>query len=703
MGTFNTFFSNEKSNSLLSATSKTGNSFEDVNQTQISNETEYIIEGVLNYVRASSTNYAVMLNGNWGSGKTYFWKHILRSRIEAITNENEEKMRTVYISLYGVKSIEEINKQLFLEVYILKYKKIKEIAESKAGGRLTQTAKSLITVAKSFEFPVLDKLLDANFTIDFENLTDFKNIVLCFDDLERASLEITDILGYLNNFVEHDNVKVLIISNEKEVSDRLNSRNYELKMITAILASDILSKPNANKKHPNDDSPDTTSVRQEIEDNLRSIFNKSDDYKRIKEKLIGKTLTYSPNHEAMIKHIIDHIKDKELNGFLNENLDVLVSTFKNSNTHNIRVLKHAIVDYSLVFQETSKKFSEIDKTILLDMLIFTLAVSFEIKTGGEGSEELENIDSNEELQTKLMSSLLFNEEKPLFVNFYKKYYDDTNKYMYFKFIEILVRNGVFNRVIFEKELSTVASSYANKKKPLHLRFLQEGYWTLSEDEFEEVVPETYNKFKQGEIHLAFYFNGFRIFKLLSKKRLFNINVSRIKEDFLNGLDLVLQKQEYYEHLDTTFLGENLNEDLDTMLVVEKIEKINKKLYEKLIYKELHRLFQLVPDNLDQFYIKLRNQYSDTPIFLESEIELISQKLISLSNPDIIKFANAMKDRYSFYRTRLKNDLEPLRLLQNKLNNYVASNQLTLRISLLEQLSLTIGKICNDFETRDVTN
>ena len=53
-----------------------------------------------------------------------------------------------------------------------------------------------------------------------------------FDDLERASLDINEILGYINNFVEHDNIKVIIIANENEIEDKLNEKNLELKMLT---------------------------------------------------------------------------------------------------------------------------------------------------------------------------------------------------------------------------------------------------------------------------------------------------------------------------------------------------------------------------------------------------------------------------------------------------------------------------------------
>ena len=32
-----------------------------------------LVESILDYIRADYTDYAIMINGEWGSGKTYFW------------------------------------------------------------------------------------------------------------------------------------------------------------------------------------------------------------------------------------------------------------------------------------------------------------------------------------------------------------------------------------------------------------------------------------------------------------------------------------------------------------------------------------------------------------------------------------------------------------------------------------------------------
>ena len=54
---------------------------------------EDLVESILDYVRSDYTDYAIMINGEWGSGKTYFWNHKIRNRIEnGIFNRRWENM-----------------------------------------------------------------------------------------------------------------------------------------------------------------------------------------------------------------------------------------------------------------------------------------------------------------------------------------------------------------------------------------------------------------------------------------------------------------------------------------------------------------------------------------------------------------------------------------------------------------------------------
>lgn len=81
-----------------------------------------IIKSFLSYLDDSIYSYAYLLDGSWGSGKTFFVKEILIPSI--VKHEKEKKdqdseykeKRILYVSLYGIKETEEISRLLYLEL-----------------------------------------------------------------------------------------------------------------------------------------------------------------------------------------------------------------------------------------------------------------------------------------------------------------------------------------------------------------------------------------------------------------------------------------------------------------------------------------------------------------------------------------------------------------------------------------------------------
>ena len=92
-----------------------------------------IVKEIVNYVDETLYNYAVMIDGEWGCGKTYFIQERLYKALE--THENNrwqserdyKKRKVIYISLYGIKSLDEVTKQLFMESLIAKSGKAKRV------------------------------------------------------------------------------------------------------------------------------------------------------------------------------------------------------------------------------------------------------------------------------------------------------------------------------------------------------------------------------------------------------------------------------------------------------------------------------------------------------------------------------------------------------------------------------------------------
>ena len=48
-------------------------------------------------IRADYTDYAVMINGEWGSGKTYFWNNKVRNKIESMKLNRSILYNNIYV------------------------------------------------------------------------------------------------------------------------------------------------------------------------------------------------------------------------------------------------------------------------------------------------------------------------------------------------------------------------------------------------------------------------------------------------------------------------------------------------------------------------------------------------------------------------------------------------------------------------------
>ena len=107
---------------------------------------QQIEKEIFRYIQDESYNYAVLIDGEWGSGKTYFVKNVLLKKIES----NEK--RVLYVSLYGISNIQELGKKLYLD-YLLKDK-------SKLVTEHTELVENVIGTIIDIGSPFMGKLGD---------------------------------------------------------------------------------------------------------------------------------------------------------------------------------------------------------------------------------------------------------------------------------------------------------------------------------------------------------------------------------------------------------------------------------------------------------------------------------------------------------------------------------------------------------------
>ena len=67
------------------------------------------------YIQEEKSDYAIMLNGLWGCGKTYFVKNELIDDLEDKFNRD-----VVYISLFGINNLDDLYNNIALQILNIK-------------------------------------------------------------------------------------------------------------------------------------------------------------------------------------------------------------------------------------------------------------------------------------------------------------------------------------------------------------------------------------------------------------------------------------------------------------------------------------------------------------------------------------------------------------------------------------------------------
>ena len=70
---------------------------------------EHIVDYLNYYIELENPQYAVLLIGNWGCGKTYFIKDLIKQWIEPDESEEKLTLKPIYVSLNGIADTNAIN------------------------------------------------------------------------------------------------------------------------------------------------------------------------------------------------------------------------------------------------------------------------------------------------------------------------------------------------------------------------------------------------------------------------------------------------------------------------------------------------------------------------------------------------------------------------------------------------------------------
>ena len=642
----------------------------------------------MDYIRADYTDYAIMINGEWGSGKTYFWNHKIRNKIEAM-QVNGKKYTTIYMSLYGISNLEEISKKIFIETTQLMDKNLKRYMGSKGEKVIPEYAKTGLDMANFFG------VTQNGDKIDYEEFFSTEDKVLCFDDLERANVDVIDILGYINNFVEHDHIKTIIICNEKELSTKLKSSNIEMKTFIATYLLDKENKLNIKTDEP---------MVERIQDTIEYVFDKANDYERIKEKLIGETFEYAPEFTYIINGLLmRYERYPELIRFLRTNSNLITSTFNKSGTRNLRILKHALNDFKKIFDMVNQSYPNTNNRVLQTMLIFTIAISFEIKAGKVTKDKFKNIANNEEYRAILVSSRVFMDNRQFYIKEFDNtyYYNFKADYRFFKFIEIYVRTRIFDMKVFKDDMEVIRNTVDTDKLPGYKRLLTEEYWKITDDQFPGVIEEVLDDVKNGKIKPIEIVKIFAYFRHFVANNLIDYDIETLESVFLNGINIASVNSEYCDDAEEE-LSQISTEDSGPEMknIIDRFYEINAKLEDKMYREKADELFKCIPMKMEVFYDKFAKECNTVPIFKYYDPFQMFQRLSCASNEDIVSIREVLAERAKHHKEEIAPEMENIAKLKLIMENYVDGKKPTIKTVMIEEFAEELDKILNLYKEDD---
>lgn len=506
--------------------------------------------------------YAIMVSGPWGVGKT----HLIKKALKEYLDENQY----IYVSVYGTSKLEEIDLALLQAIYPLLSGTTGKIA-GKAG-------KAILKYLR------LDNTIKAE---DF--LNNNKQRIYVFDDIERSTIPASSILGYINELVEHDGSKVIIVANEEK----------------------LLKKEN---------------------------------YAETREKLIGRTLEVQPDTEFITEHLIESINSAKAKFTAEKNKKLIELIFKEAKTKSFRVLQQAIWDFEKIANCLNEEHLESEEG-MSSILKLLLAIALEFKAGELTKEDIESRPNS--IVMSLRSQNKDKKDNELNIEKSNKRFSEVNIYdsiLSNQILSDILTKGIVNKENLIDHINT--NIYYTKNQ-------QEAAWrTLwyaherDDEKVESALSEVNRQLEHGEIEDF----GVLIHLLGIKLWLSDIGgITESREEILSSAKSYaddLYKRKLIQQLpESPFstdlfqgcygLGIHQYDSQELKEFIDYYKSLSTKAKIDDYPKQAEKLLEEIEENIGLFYRRLNHTnsedtiYATTPILLYIDPAVFCEKIIRL--------------------------------------------------------------------------
>ena len=601
---------------------------------------EHLKEIIRSYLEEDKIDSAIFINGAWGTGKTYFWINELEPFIRNTKNTLGSYFEPIYISLNGISSNIDIINQLSLNLFSQKY-------FSKLKNKIPQKIPAIaLSILNTLSQLFLKKELKNINKIKFTDFIDFKDKVLCFDDLERKSEKITleEIIGFINtNFLENHYIKVVVIGSENDIYGKDEKERFILK----------------------------------------------------KEKIFYREIKFEIEFEKVFDPLCNQIlKDEKLRKVVMENKVFLINLFLTYNIKNLRTVKSIFLTLNFLFKNFNSDFFY---KHIISIFLFTVIITKEFKEGKlhyNLKDAYKNL--NFQMDNRVKFAMIDQTKDSSYVNedsfrFYNNYIrSNKNSYNFFR--------SIYNYIIFgysEKELFNLdENELKENRKEILLESLQWFQNLSSQDELRQICDELLSYLQKGDILFYNYPFIFSKYEEIVKNKIYDKSLEHLFTVFKTGLDIS------YSNYDQILLEQNKSTviESDSKYVKELKEKVNhyheeiREKKEKALLEKIFIEFDLRGGEFEKYLGVFRKK----ELFKYFQSSYILNRILNAKPPTISAFTSFLYQKYNNDSYSTFKNVEELEKLNEMLKKEVENIQDNLKkyviSGLIEQIDLILPEL-----------
>ncbi|MCJ8324788.1 MAG: hypothetical protein HRU29_04960 [Rhizobiales bacterium] len=556
---------------------------------ETSNNPNQHLTDYLNYFSTQKeTDFAVLITAPWGAGKTYFIQNYLK---QYRNTRRENKYSTCYISLNGVADTAQIDRM------IVSYK-FKEALLSDTNKSIKHERRKIASQASE----VVSNIRIFGVSVNISNMDFLKHLspsdyldgkLVVFDDLERSKIPLDQLLGYINQLVEHGNQRVILIANETNIKNE-NLEEYDAK----------------------------------------------------KEKLIGVTFEYINDLNVVLPNLLGNLENCSAKTYLMKLQPELSELFHLFPTISLRKIKYVLRDYMRFynaigsnFKEKEYEFYQLTNMFLLLNLMeknnwlgnerFDYLPTFVFEVFGQPDRALEEISNENSLNVVELGG---------FIRKADDQFIPDNIILTNQLWVDIIRNNYINSYDLENNLANNPLFLNESENPIWYRIL--SIHSQLDDVFERNLSAWTTAFinreyKNAEAMLHMF--GFRLF--LSNTNIIDENSDEVIKKSKKYIDDILGNKHYIDDLNWEFgshspsgVGYFLSDKPQFIEILNYLKQESKK-YKLAKYEKLNqKLMDVLKISCIEFRNKLKNfeeHYYSHPslnnLNVKEFVEIILQK------------------------------------------------------------------------------